>query len=113
MFCQQSTASARERDGSQATALASLWRSAGQPAHLNHRSVGNWLAALTPARCFTQTIAYALATPLLFRWKPADDIHVSGMSADILVARFYQGISAVGETKSLRRIQHGKSNGWC
>jgi uncharacterized protein (DUF2147 family) len=34
-------------------------------------------------------------------------------SADVLVARFYQGISAVGETKSLRRTQHGASAGWC
>jgi uncharacterized protein (DUF2147 family) len=34
-------------------------------------------------------------------------------SSDVLVARFYQGVSIAGETKSLRRIPHGTSEGWC
>ena len=33
--------------------------------------------------------------------------------SDALVARFYQGISFVGETKTLTRVQHGTSTGWC
>lgn len=33
--------------------------------------------------------------------------------SDALVARFYQGISFVGETKTLTRVQHGTSKGWC
>jgi uncharacterized protein (DUF2147 family) len=34
-------------------------------------------------------------------------------SSDALVARFYQGTSLVGETKTLRRVLHGTSEGWC
>ena len=34
-------------------------------------------------------------------------------SADALVARFYQGTSFVGETKTLSRALHGTSEGWC
>jgi uncharacterized protein (DUF2147 family) len=34
-------------------------------------------------------------------------------SSDALVARFYQGASIVGETKTLTRIRHGTSEGWC
>jgi uncharacterized protein (DUF2147 family) len=33
--------------------------------------------------------------------------------SDALVARFYQGTSFLGETKTLTRVQHGTSNGWC
>jgi uncharacterized protein (DUF2147 family) len=32
---------------------------------------------------------------------------------DALVARFYKGSSLVGETKTLSRILHGTSEGWC
>jgi uncharacterized protein (DUF2147 family) len=34
-------------------------------------------------------------------------------SPDELVARFYRGISFVGETRTLRRVLHGTSEGWC
>jgi uncharacterized protein (DUF2147 family) len=34
-------------------------------------------------------------------------------SSDALVARFYLGMSFVGETKILRRVAHGTSEGWC
>ncbi|MFE0756981.1 DUF2147 domain-containing protein [Inquilinus sp. NPDC058860] len=34
-------------------------------------------------------------------------------SADVLVARVYAGIPALGETKTLQRIPHGTSEGWC
>lgn len=34
-------------------------------------------------------------------------------ASDGMVARFYQGASVVGETKTLRRVQHGTSKGWC
>ena len=34
-------------------------------------------------------------------------------SSDALVARFYLGVSLVGETKTLRRVLHGTSEGWC
>jgi uncharacterized protein (DUF2147 family) len=30
-----------------------------------------------------------------------------------LVARFYQGASLMGETKTLSRVPHGTSKGWC
>jgi uncharacterized protein (DUF2147 family) len=33
--------------------------------------------------------------------------------SDALVARFYRGSSFVGETKTLTRVQHGTSKGWC
>jgi uncharacterized protein (DUF2147 family) len=35
------------------------------------------------------------------------------ISSDALVARFYLGTSLVGETKTLRRVLHGASEGWC
>lgn len=34
-------------------------------------------------------------------------------SSDALVARFYLGISLLGKTKTLSRVLHGTSNGWC
>lgn len=34
-------------------------------------------------------------------------------SSDALVARFYLGASFVGETKTLSRVLHGTSEGWC
>lgn len=34
-------------------------------------------------------------------------------SADVLVARIYAGIPALGETKTLQRVRHGTSEGWC
>ena len=34
-------------------------------------------------------------------------------SSDALVARFYQGMSFVGETETLNRVLHGTSEGWC
>ena len=33
--------------------------------------------------------------------------------SDALVARFYQGLPLVGETKTLSRVRHGTSDGWC
>ena len=41
------------------------------------------------------------------------NIKVELTSSDALVARFYQGISLLGETKTLRRVPHGTSEGWC
>ena len=34
-------------------------------------------------------------------------------SSDVLVARLYLGTSFVGETKTLSRVPHGTSAGWC
>jgi uncharacterized protein (DUF2147 family) len=34
-------------------------------------------------------------------------------SSDALVARLYLGTSLVGETKTLSRVAHGTSEGWC
>lgn len=34
-------------------------------------------------------------------------------SSDALVAHFYLGTSVVGETKTLSRVLHGTSEGWC
>jgi len=41
------------------------------------------------------------------------NVKVELTSSDALVARFYQGISFVGETKTLSRVLHGTSEGWC
>ena len=34
-------------------------------------------------------------------------------SADLLIARIYRGIPLFGETKTLTRVPHGTSKGWC
>lgn len=34
-------------------------------------------------------------------------------TADVLVARIYLGIPLFGETKTLTRVPHGTSKGWC
>lgn len=34
-------------------------------------------------------------------------------SPDALVARFYEGTSIIGQTKTLIRVRHGTSEGWC
>ncbi|MGL4967049.1 MAG: DUF2147 domain-containing protein [Inquilinus sp.] len=34
-------------------------------------------------------------------------------SADVLIARIYAGIPALGETKTLQRVPHCTSEGWC
>ena len=34
-------------------------------------------------------------------------------SADVIIARIYLGIPLVGETKTLFRVPHGTSEGWC
>jgi uncharacterized protein (DUF2147 family) len=41
------------------------------------------------------------------------DVKMELTSSDALVARFYQGTSFVGETKTLSRVLHGTSEGWC
>lgn len=41
------------------------------------------------------------------------NIKVELTSSDALSARFYLGTSFVGETKTLRRVAHGTSDGWC
>ncbi len=34
-------------------------------------------------------------------------------SADVLVARIYSGFPLFGRTKTLTRVSHGTSDGWC
>ena len=34
-------------------------------------------------------------------------------SADLIVARIYSGVRLFGETKTLLRVPHGTSEGWC
>lgn len=34
-------------------------------------------------------------------------------SADLLIARIYRGVPLFGETKTLLRVPHGTSDGWC
>lgn len=34
-------------------------------------------------------------------------------SADVIVARIYSGIPLFGKTKTLSRVSHGTSDGWC
>ena len=41
------------------------------------------------------------------------DVKMELTSSDALVARFYQGMSFVGETETLNRVLHGTSEGWC
>ena len=41
------------------------------------------------------------------------DVKMELTSSDALVARFYLGTSLVGETKTLSRVLHGTSAGWC
>jgi uncharacterized protein (DUF2147 family) len=41
------------------------------------------------------------------------DVKLELTSSDALVARFYQGTPMVGETKTLTRVPHGTSEGWC
>jgi uncharacterized protein (DUF2147 family) len=35
------------------------------------------------------------------------------LRSDLIVARIYSGIRLFGETKTLRRVPHGTSEGWC
>lgn len=41
------------------------------------------------------------------------DVKIELTSSDALVARFYQGTSVLGETKTMTRVAHGTSEGWC
>jgi uncharacterized protein (DUF2147 family) len=41
------------------------------------------------------------------------DVKMELTSSGALVARFYLGTSLVGETKTLSRVLHGTSAGWC
>ena len=41
------------------------------------------------------------------------DVKMELTASNALEARFYQGASFLGETKTLSRIQHGNSKGWC
>jgi uncharacterized protein (DUF2147 family) len=57
------------------------------------------------------------------RWKDGwfynpDDGHIYRVTAqlksdDVLVARVYEGIPLFGETKTLVRVPHGATAGWC
>ena len=41
------------------------------------------------------------------------DVSAELRSADLLVARIYLGMPFFGETKTLLRVPHGTSDGWC
>jgi uncharacterized protein (DUF2147 family) len=41
------------------------------------------------------------------------DVKMELTASNALEARFYQGASFLGETKTLSRIPHGNSKGWC
>jgi uncharacterized protein (DUF2147 family) len=41
------------------------------------------------------------------------DVSAHLKSADMLVARIYLGMPALGKTKVLHRVTHGTSEGWC
>lgn len=41
------------------------------------------------------------------------DVKMKLISSDTLEARFYQGASFLGQTKTLSRIARGTSKGWC
>ena len=41
------------------------------------------------------------------------DVKMELTASNAIVARFYQGASFLGETKTLSRVPHGTSKGWC
>lgn len=41
------------------------------------------------------------------------DVKIELTAAKAIEARFYQGASFLGETKTLNRVPHGTSKGWC
>ena len=41
------------------------------------------------------------------------DVSAELRSADLIVARIYSGIPLFGQTKTLLRVPHGTSEGWC
>ena len=41
------------------------------------------------------------------------DVKLNLTASDALEARFYEGTSVLGETKTLSRVPHGTSKGWC
>jgi len=41
------------------------------------------------------------------------DVKINLTASDALEARFYEGSSILGETKTLSRVPHGTSTGWC
>jgi len=41
------------------------------------------------------------------------DVKIELTASQAIEARFYQGTSFLGKTKTLRRVPHGTSKGWC
>ncbi|HET6804208.1 MAG TPA: DUF2147 domain-containing protein [Frateuria sp.] len=78
---------------------------------------------LRPRRLCGLTILWGLHSTGPDRWEGGwfynpDDGKTYNVSAelrspDLLVARIYRGIRLFGETKTLHRVPHGTSEGWC
>jgi uncharacterized protein (DUF2147 family) len=79
--------------------------------------------ALRQRRLCGLTIFWALHAADSNRWRggwfynPDDgktyNVSAELKSADLLMARVYLGIPLLGQTKTLLRVPHGTSNGWC
>jgi len=91
----------------------------GQP----DRDKNNPDPALRQRRLCGMTIFWGLHSAGPGRWEggqfynPDDgktySIAAELSSADTIIAHIYSGIRLFGETKTLHRVPHGTSNGWC
>ncbi|WP_207792058.1 DUF2147 domain-containing protein [Siccirubricoccus phaeus] len=79
--------------------------------------------ALRQRRLCGMTILWGLRSSGPSRWdggwfyNPEDgrtyNVTAELRSADLIVARIYSGVRILGQTKSLVRVRHGTSDGWC
>jgi uncharacterized protein (DUF2147 family) len=79
--------------------------------------------ALRQRRLCGMTILWGLRSSAPNRWdggwfyNPEDgktyNVTAELRSADLIVARIYSGVRIFGQTKSLVRVRHGTSDGWC
>lgn len=87
------------------------------------RDKNNPNPALRQRRLCGLTVLWGLRPAGQDRWKggwfynPDDgrtyDVLARLKSADVLIARIYLGIPSFGKTKTLLRVPHGTSEGWC
>jgi len=101
-----------------------LWlRTPRDPQGRLNRDRNNPDPALRQRRLCGLTILWGLRSTGVDRWRggwfynPDDgtiyNVSAELRSADQLVARIYLGLPFFGETKTLLRVPHGTSDGWC
>ena len=88
-----------------------------------NRDKNNPDPALRQRRLCGLTVLWGLRSTGTDRWgggwfyNPEDgktyNVSAELRSADLIVARIYSGIRLFGETKTLLRVPHGTSEGWC